>query len=110
MPGKTAQQRKALAKERILLLFQQAKNRFPGETDLAHRYVELARKIAMKVRMHIPKEVKHLYCKHCYSYLLPPYTVRVRLQRGHVARTCLVCKRTMRFPYIREQKQKRKGI
>lgn len=102
-------EKKELAKERILILFDQARKRFLSDKTLSHRYVVIARKIAMKSRMHMPKEVKRQYCKNCLSFLYPPHNVRTRLQKAHIVTTCLECKHAMRFPYIREQKAKRKA-
>ena len=108
MRNKNKQDVKILAYNRILILFDQAKKQFNMDKSLSNRYVIIARKIAMKARMHLPKKVKQFYCKNCLSYLLPPYNVRIRLQKRHVARTCLECNKTMIFPYVREQKLKRK--
>ncbi|MBI4441202.1 ribonuclease P [Candidatus Woesearchaeota archaeon] len=104
---KREREQKDLARARILQLFEEAKKRFFQEPALSNRYVVLARKIAMKMRLHMPKEVKHSFCKHCHSFLSVGHNVRIRLQKHHVAMTCLVCNRTMRHPYVREQKKKR---
>ncbi len=66
--------------------------------SFANRYVSLARTIAMKHTIRIPEEYKHLFCKHCYAYLLPGETVRVRLQNGKLVYYCLSCKKFMRRP------------
>ena len=101
-------EKKRIAKERIFILFEQARKRFLPDKSLSNRYVALAWRIAMKTRIHMPREMKIFYCKHCRAFLLPPHNVRIRIGRSHVARTCLECNRTMRFPYFKEQKKKRR--
>ena len=98
---------KQIALERIKTLFAEADKAGKKEIKLANRYVHLARKISMKVKARIPSELKRRFCKHCYSYLIPSVNVRVRTQRGKVVYYCLNCKKYMRFPYIKEQKERR---
>ena len=88
---------KEIALERIKILFEEAKQAFKEDPALANRYVKLARKLAMKYKVRIPREFKRKYCKHCYSYLRPPYNARVRIQKGKVVYTCYTCKKFMRF-------------
>ena len=87
-----------LARERIRILFQQAEEEFPTDKDLAHRYVTLARKIAMKIKVKIPAEFRRRFCKHCYCYLQPGVNSRVRTRAGKVVISCLECKKFMRVP------------
>ena len=86
-----------IAKERIRVLFDQAKEVYKEDPKLSDRYVELARKIAMKFKVRIPSDLKRLFCKHCYCYLVPSKNCRVRLQKGKVVYYCLNCKKYMRF-------------
>jgi ribonuclease P protein subunit RPR2 len=60
-----------IAMERINELFEQADLRFKKSQELSDRYVELARKIAMKYKVKMPRELKKRFCKHCYKYLMP---------------------------------------
>jgi ribonuclease P protein subunit RPR2 len=46
----------------------------------------------------MPGRLKHLFCRHCGSYL-PPEKVRVRLRQGVLTATCLSCGEQMRQPY-----------
>jgi len=89
---------KNIAKERILILFDQAKLEFKNDKKLSDRYVHLARTIAMKYKLRMPKEVKRSYCKHCYSYLMPGKNLRVRTNNGKVIYHCKECKGFMRYP------------
>lgn len=88
-----------IAKERISILFKEAGSAFSKDKKLAHRYVTLARKIAMKYKVRIPRELKRKYCKHCYRFLMPGKNCRVRNKDGGTVYYCLECKRYMRFPY-----------
>ena len=88
-----------IAIERIQELFNQAELRFKKSPELANRYVYIARKIAMKFKVKIPKELKRRFCKHCYNYMVPSVNCRVRLTQKKVVYSCLNCKKFMRFPY-----------
>ena len=95
---KTSNKYKLIAKERINILFEQADEVFKKDKRLANRYVDLARKIAMKARISIPKELKRRYCKHCYSYLKPGVNSRIRTRDKKIIYYCMNCKKYMRFP------------
>ena len=88
---------KLLAKERINVLFNQANEIFNKDSKLADRYVILARKIAMKARIRIPKEFKRKFCKHCYSYLKPGFNCRVRTRDKKIIYYCMNCKKYTRI-------------
>ena len=88
-----------IAKERISELFKQAGDVFDEDPKLANRYVELARKISMKIKVKIPASLKRKFCKHCYCYLAPGKNCRVRTHEGKVVYYCQQCKKYMRFPY-----------
>jgi len=96
---------KEIAKERIQQLFQQAERVFSTNKALANRYVTLARKLAMKVKIHIPLELKRRFCKHCYKYLQPGVNSRVRTREGKVVISCFECKKFIRIP-IRKKQEK----
>lgn len=102
MPKKrriTKKQQKKIASRRIGKLFTMAEeNALVGKLSLADRYVELARKISMRNLTPIKKEYKRRFCKHCYSYLLPTVTCRVRINRGKLVVYCHNCKKYMRIP------------
>ena len=83
---------KKIANERILKLFKEASLNSPK----ADRYVELARKIAMKMNARIPKELKRKFCKHCYSYFQKG-NYRVRTRNKMIVYYCFNCKKFMRF-------------
>jgi ribonuclease P protein subunit RPR2 len=92
---------KKIALERIEILFKEANKVFKKDKKLADRYVELARKIAMKYKARIPSKFQKQFCKHCYKFLMPNVNCRVRLKEGKVVYYCLECKKYMRFPYTK---------
>jgi ribonuclease P protein subunit RPR2 len=92
-----------LVLERIKILFKEAKDRFKKDPKLANRYVKMARELAMKYKVRIPRELKRRFCKHCYSYLMPSVNVRIRTREGKVVYYCLNCKKYMRFPYLKKK-------
>ncbi len=87
---------KEIAKEQIKTLFDKADAVFPD--TLANRYVTLARKIAMKVKLRMPRELKRKYCKHCYKYLRSGKNARIRTRDGKVVISCFECKKFTRIP------------
>src|SRR3989338_6058658 len=91
-------QQKEMALARIKILFTEAGAVFSSDLASAHRYVALARKIAMKVKTKIPHELKRRYCKHCYHYLQPGVNARVRTRAGKVVISCFDCKKFLRVP------------
>jgi ribonuclease P protein subunit RPR2 len=91
-------QSKKIAKERIALLFCRAGEFFPEDPLLSDRCVALARKISMRHRVRIDRHLRRQFCRHCYRFLVPGKTVRVRIARGKVVMTCLSCGRQTRIP------------
>lgn len=88
---------KEIAKERIKILFDKADEVFPNKS-LANRYVTLARKISMKVKVRLPRELKRKFCKHCYKYLRSGTNARIRTRDGKVVISCFECKKFTRIP------------
>ncbi|MBS3151656.1 ribonuclease P [Candidatus Woesearchaeota archaeon] len=88
----------AIAKHRIRKLFSEADKAFQKNPKLADRYVELARKIGMKMNLRFPKTLKRKFCKHCDHYLKPGVNSRVRIHKHRVTIYCLNCKKFTRIP------------
>ena len=101
-------EQRRVALERVVLLFDMASLVFKSEPGLSDRYVDLARKIAMKFKVKIPSSLKKQFCKSCHCFLVPGSNCSVRLQKSKVVYFCKKCKHFMRFPYIREIKARRK--
>jgi len=90
---------KTVAKNRINKLFLMAEQcALTGKLHLANRYVEIARKLSMRYLVPLPREFKSRFCKHCYCYLLPDVTSRVRFHRGKIVIYCNNCQKYTRIP------------
>ncbi len=107
---KEQREKRKIAKERIDILFTLAERVFPHEPELANRYVEIALAVQQKARIRMPRKWKRRYCKRCHSFLVPGVNARVRLRNGRVVIKCLECGHIMRYPYIREQKERRRKL
>lgn len=109
MPKRKKGQERRIARERIDRLFHLAEQEaLKGNMVRANRYVDLGRRIGMRYNVRLPSEHKRRVCKGCHAYLLPPKTARVRIGESRVVTTCLACGTVMRFPYLREQKARRR--
>lgn len=91
--------RKAVARERIAELFEQARKK----PKYARRYVELARKLQQKYRLRFTREQSRAFCKRCCT-LFDGRNVNVRTKEGHVVYTCRECGFIRRYPYLKEKK------
>lgn len=69
-----------------------------GEDDHAREYVRLARRVAERNRLTLPRQFRRFTCDSCDAYLRPGKNARVRLQDGHVVVTC-DCGTQARYPY-----------
>jgi len=85
-----------IALERVRFLLSMAQQIKFEDYELARRYVKLAKKIAMRYRIRIPKGVR-LYCKKC-SYPYRHDRMRVRIAKSRVIITCLNCGFVKRIP------------
>jgi ribonuclease P protein subunit RPR2 len=90
---------KQIAKQRIQILFQQAEKARRENPQLASRYIEVARKIAMAAKIRLPTKYKRRICRSCNVLLVPGDNCRVRIKQKrepHLVVTCLACGRQMR--------------
>ncbi|MFC7166468.1 ribonuclease P protein component 4 [Halospeciosus flavus] len=69
-----------------------------GNEERAKDYVRLARRIAERHRLRLPRSFVRFTCDACDRYLVPGKNARVRLQDGHVVVTC-ECGHQARYPY-----------
>jgi len=97
-----------IAEERIHILFMLADKEFKEHPQRSNRYVKLARNIATKYNIKMPKIWKRRFCKNCYLFLKPGCNCRVRLSKSCVVISCLECGNLMRIPYIKEKKKNRR--
>jgi len=109
---KEQKEKRKIARERVNTLFTLAERIFPYEPELANRYVEIALAVQQKARIRMPRKWKRRYCKKCHSFLVPGVNARVRLRNKrmpHVVVKCLNCGHIMRYPYLKEQKARRRA-
>ena len=101
---------KTIAKQRINILFNLAKETHHEDPALAQRYVDIARRIAMAAKVRLPKQYRHQICKHCKTFILPGTNCRVRIKerrQPHIVITCLNCGHQTRIPLtLKEAKTK----
>jgi ribonuclease P protein subunit RPR2 len=99
---------KQIAKHRIQVLFQQAEKTRKENPQLASRYIETARKIAMAAKIRLPIKYKRRICKNCNTLLVPGDNCRVRIKQKrepHLVITCLTCGYQTRI-LLRKKKEK----
>lgn len=83
-----------IAKERIALLFDEARKR-SGDEELAKRYVRLARRIGMRYNVRIAA-YKRLFCRKCNRFFADD---RRRLKKGRLRIACKSCGHVTTYPY-----------
>lgn len=100
-----------IALQRIHTLFRLAEEKIREEPQLAQRYAEIARKIAMRAKLRLPKEYRRMICRHCKGFIYPGVNCRVRVQQRrepHMVITCLVCGKITRIPLKSKSPKKEK--
>ena len=95
-----------IASERMERLLLNAESNFKEHPKLSQRYIELARKIAMRYKLRFTSEQKRLFCKKCNAYLKNGINSRVRLEHGKISVTCLECGNVKRMVYKKSKKNK----
>ncbi len=88
-----------MAEQRIKRLFELAEKAFAERPDLANRYVDIARRISMRHRVSIPRQLKRRVCKKCGAFLVPGQNSRIRLNGKNITITCTECGAIKRYPY-----------
>lgn len=92
---------KQIAKRRISILIQRAKDAYQENPVLAQNYIKTAKRLAMASKLHLPVEFKRQFCKKCFIFLVPGETSRVRIRptrETHLITTCLNCGYQNRYP------------
>ena len=85
---------KQIARQRIQILFEQAKRVPKTDIGLAAQYIKSARRIAMAAKIRLPLEFRRQTCKNCNALLVQGSNCRVRIKQkreSHVVITCLNC-------------------
>ncbi|MDI6724450.1 MAG: ribonuclease P protein component 4 [Methanobacterium sp.] len=106
--GRRPQWMLKIARERIDILFKLADESFNTHPERSHRYVQMARNIATKYNIRMPRIWKRRFCKNCYKFLKPGKNCQIRLKDSSVTIKCFECGNVMKVPYIREIKDKRR--
>lgn len=91
------EKQKKIAKERIAILLEKA-----ATSDKSKRYIELARKIAMKLNIKLTKQQKRLFCKHCYTFLRNGVNATTRTHNKKLIIFCKECKKYTRIPLFKK--------
>ena len=93
-----------IAKERMRILVEKAVR------EKNPRYVELARKIGMKARVPMPKDLKFKFCRKCGTpFSADTCRVRINSKKNVVVYECLKCGHKTRFPYVKEKSLRMEG-
>jgi len=100
---------KQIARQRIQILFEQAKSIAKTNPNLAMHYVKSARKIAMAAKIRLPVEFRRQTCKECKVLFVHGVNCRVRVKQKrtpHVVVTCLNCGNQTRILLSKKKEQK----
>uniref|UniRef100_A0A7C2ZMZ5 Ribonuclease P protein component 4 n=1 Tax=Ignisphaera aggregans TaxID=334771 RepID=A0A7C2ZMZ5_9CREN len=100
---------KRIALERIYILFGLGVNAARrGDIGLARRYGELIYRIATRVRVKIPRNIKRWICKECRAVMVPGVNAMVRTRREgktlRIVTRCLSCGWIHRYEFLRRSK------
>tara|TARA_Y100000310_G_scaffold345827_1_gene470695 strand:+ start:6483 stop:6782 length:300 start_codon:yes stop_codon:yes gene_type:complete len=93
MKRRNKQKEKKIAEERIDILFSEAAE----NPSYADRYVAMARKLAMKINLSLPRKYQRQFCKHCYKYLRFGVNATRRTKNGKLITYCKSCKKYSRI-------------
>ncbi len=101
---------KQIARQRIQILFEQAKTVCKTDPQLAMQYIKSARRIAMAAKIRLPVEFRRETCKNCDALLVQGYNCRVRIKQKrapHIVITCLNCGNQTRILLGKKKEQKK---
>jgi ribonuclease P protein subunit RPR2 len=91
---------KDIARQRVEILFTQAKSVAKANPKLAAQYIASARRIAMAAKIRLPLEFRRTTCKECNVLFMHGVNCRVRVKQKrepHVVVTCLNCGKQTRY-------------
>lgn len=98
-----------IAIERMNILFENAEKQFHKHPERSKRYVEMAKKISTKYNTKLPEKWSRRYCKNCNNFLYYGHNSTVRLIDENIHIFCGECGHTMKIPYQKEKKNKRRA-
>jgi len=88
-----------IATERIEILIENALREMQNDENMSQSYARLARKIAMRVRVRMPYNLRQLFCRKCKQFIVPGFNSRIRIGRARVKCiriTCMKCNHVYR--------------
>jgi ribonuclease P protein subunit RPR2 len=94
-----------LARRRVEGLLQLAEQESRAGGSRVARYVELARRLAMRYQTPLPAGWRRRVCRGCGALLTAGRNLRVRSRDGRRVQTCLDCGRVQRFPMTQRKVQ-----
>jgi ribonuclease P protein subunit RPR2 len=101
-PSRGGAQNKKTGLDRIERLFELAERDFDSHPERAHRNVQLARKIATRYNIRMPKRFRTMFCRKCYKYLSPNINCRVKKSGSLLTIKCLECGALTKHTYDRK--------
>lgn len=82
---------KSIARERMEILLELAKEKLKSDKKMSRRYVQLARLIAMRYNVPLPQKWKPWLCKECGTLMAPGVNCTVRISRKGGIHRLIVC-------------------
>jgi len=98
---------KQIARQRIVVLFEQAQKVARTEPKFAAQYILSARRIAMAAKIRMPLEFRRRTCRKCNALFVHGVNCRVRVKQKrepHVVVTCLNCGNQTRIMLRQKEK------
>jgi len=90
-----------IAKQRIQILYEKAKETYTTDPTLSLRYTQLIRRIAQRTRTKLPTHIRRGICRGCGTILIPGANSHTRIRQRrepHTATTCHTCGHIHRIP------------
>ncbi|MDO8056842.1 MAG: ribonuclease P [Candidatus Hermodarchaeota archaeon] len=109
MSGPGSRRWRATVTQHLRSLFDAAEAVASTDPALARRYVQTARRIVMRTRVRLPRELRHRYCHRCEQFFRPGVNARMRTRtagrQGSVVITCLSCGYRRKVLWTRPEKK-----
>ena len=90
-----------IARQRIRILYNQAKESYPRDPELSRRYTRLLKRISERTRTRLPKDIRQGICRNCDTVLIQGVNSHTRIRQRrepHIAVTCQTCDHVHRTP------------